>query len=63
MIESKKVFRYEIKCAGVGCPLADICGHYSVPLEQARNFIRAPYIRKNGKFVKCDQIRPCGQGS
>jgi hypothetical protein len=56
MIESKKVYKYEFLCSAVGCPLKDTCAHAKRNKDQVREVIRAPYVRKNGKFVGCKEF-------
>ena len=55
-IESKRNFKYETLCAAVGCPLKEKCQLHHRPKSEVREYIRAPFKRRNGKFISCDKF-------
>lgn len=54
MIESKRKFKHEFKCAAVGCPFKKVCLHAKRDKDEVREVIKAPYKKVNGKFAGCD---------
>lgn len=56
-IESKRVFKYKFLCSAVGCPLKDKCVHANRNKNEVAEIIRAPYVKKNGKFTGCKEYK------
>lgn len=58
-VESKKKFKYDKACTGVGCPIRFGCLRYHAldEKEKAAEVIRPPFTKKDGQFLECKEYR------